>query len=400
MATRRGNGEGTIYYSEKLNKWVGQFTAGRKSDGSLNRKSVYGSTRKEVKEKMTTALSQVQDKSYIEKNDITVLTLGQQIIDNKFNANKITEATYGRALGTFNHIKNSDIADKKIQEVTISELQNFMNTKKNYANSYIDKIYEMLGSIFKEAINRDIIIKNPLNQVVKPKSTKEDKEVIALTIEEQKAFVEQVKDDEYYNIFLLALHSGMRIGELLALTPDDIDFTNKIIDINNTLTKTKKGKVIIGTRTKTYESKRKIPMTILLEPILRSSIDNFIPNENNLLFCHPNGNLIAPSTINTHFKKVCKNAGIKVVTKPITRKGIRKGKEQDVTINLKTSEVNTHMLRHTYATRCIESGIPAPVLQKLLGHKDISVTINTYTTVFNKFKEDALNNYIKYIQNI
>ena len=49
---RRGNGEGTIYYSEKLNKWVGQFTAGRKPDGSLNRKSVYGNTRKEVKEKI------------------------------------------------------------------------------------------------------------------------------------------------------------------------------------------------------------------------------------------------------------------------------------------------------------------------------------------------------------
>lgn len=108
--------------------------------------------------------------------------------------------------------------------------------------------------------------------------------------------------------------------------------------------------------------------------------------------------MIAPSTINTHLKKVCKNTGIKVVTKPIKRKGIRKGKgkEQNVIINLKTSAVNTHMLRHTYATRCIESGIPAPVLQKLLGHKDIS----TYTTVFNKFKEDALNNYIKYVQNI
>lgn len=58
------------------------------------------------------------------------------------------------------------------------------------------------------------------------------------------------------------------------------------------------------------------------------------------------------------------------------------------------------MLRHTYATRCIEADIPAPVLQKLLGHKDISITINTYTSIFNKFKEDALNNYINYIQNI
>lgn len=58
------------------------------------------------------------------------------------------------------------------------------------------------------------------------------------------------------------------------------------------------------------------------------------------------------------------------------------------------------MLRHTYATRCIEAGVPAPVMQKLLGHKDIQTTINTYTSIFDKFKNDALNNYIKYIENI
>lgn len=57
---KRGNGEGTIYFSEKLNKWVGQFSAGRKDNGKLNRKSVYGNTRKEVKEKMTKALADVQ----------------------------------------------------------------------------------------------------------------------------------------------------------------------------------------------------------------------------------------------------------------------------------------------------------------------------------------------------
>lgn len=69
-------------------------------------------------------------------------------------------------------------------------------------------------------------------------------------------------------------------------------------------------------------------------------------------------------------------------------------------MNLKTSSANTHMLRHTYATRCIEAGVPAEVLQRLLGHKSISITINTYTTIFNKFKENALENYINYIKNI
>lgn len=347
---------------------------------------------------MTKALAEVQTKTYIEKNEITIAMLGEQIIDNKFNANIITEATYARSLGTFNHIKNSDIADIEIQKVTVTELQDFINSKKDYANSYIDKIYEMLGSIFKEAIKRDIIVKNPLLNVIKPKSSKKDKEVEALTVEEQKAFVEELKDEQYKNIFLVALHTGMRIGEILALQPKDIDFDNKLINIDNTLTKNKTGKVIIGKNTKTYESTRKIPITIILEPILKDSMANYIPNKNNLLFCHSNGSVIAPSTINTQFKKICKNAGIKVITTK-KKKGIDlEGKPKYV--NYHTSTVNTHMLRHTYATRCIEAGIPAPVLQKLLGHKDISITINTYTTIFNKFKEDALNNYINYIQNI
>lgn len=395
---RRGNGEGTIYYSEKLNKWVGQFTAGKKSDGSLNRKSVYGNTRKEVKEKMTKALADIQDKTFINKSDITISQLGQSLIDIKFESNRITEATYGRALGTFNIIKESSIADIPIQKVEVYQLQDFMNKQKDYANSYIDKIYEMLGSVFKEAIKREIISKNPLLNVLKPKSTKQDKKIDSLTIEEQKAFVAELKAEQYKNIFLLALHSGMRIGEILALTPGNIDFNQKLIHITNTLTKDKNGKVKIGEKTKTYESNRDIPITIILEPILKECVSSYIPNENNLLFCHYNGSIISPSTINTQFKKICKNANIKVIT---TKK--KKGVDSDGNdkfVNLKTSMVNTHMLRHTYATRCIESGVPAEVLQKLLGHKNISITINTYTTIFNKFKINALDNYINYINNI
>lgn len=392
---RRGNGEGTIYYSEKLNKWVGQFTAGRKTDGTLNRKSVYGNTRKEVKEKMTKALADVQEHTFIEKNDITIEMLGEQLIANKYASNTISQATYNRSLCTFKHIQNSDIANMKIQKANVDELQKFMNSKKDYANTYIDKIYIMLGSIFREAIKKDIITKNPLDNVVKPRSFKKTKEVDALTIAEQKAFVIELKNDFYKNIFLIALHTGMRIGEILALQPDDLDFENKLINIDKTLTKDVNGRVIVGETTKTYESTRKIPITSILEPILMDSIESYTPNKNNLLFCHLNGSIISPSTMNTHFKKICKNANIRVVTVK-KKKGIDlNGKDKYV--NLKTSKVNTHMLRHTYATRCIEAGVPAPVLQKLLGHKDISVTINTYTTIFNRFKEEALKNYIDYI---
>ena len=397
--SKRGNGEGTIYFSEKLNKWVGQFTAGRKNDGKLNRKSVYGNTRKEVKEKITKALADVQTKTFVNKTNITISQLGQSLIENKFNANRISESTYGRSLGTFKLIQNSNLSTIPIQKVEPFQLQNFMNEQTSYANSYIDKIYEMLGSIFKEAINRDIIIKNPLNNVLKPKSEKSDKKIEAFSIDEQKAFILALNNEQYKNIFLIALHSGMRIGEILALTPNNIDLENKLIHITKTLTKDQHGKVKIGKTTKTYTSNRDIPITSLLQRVLNDSIANYIQNENNLLFCHLNGSIISPSTINTQFKKICKNANIKVV---ITQKKKNKKDKNGnyIYVNLKTSTANTHMLRHTYATRCIEAGIPAEVLQRLLGHKNISVTINTYTTIFNKFKENALENYINYIKNI
>ena len=67
---------------------------------------------------------------------------------------------------------------------------------------------------------------------------------------------------------------------------------------------------------------------------------------------------------------------------------------------LKSSNVNTHMLRHTYATRCIESGMSAVDLSKLLGHADIETTLNTYTSVFNKFKEDEIQKYLNYINQL
>lgn len=378
---KRGNGEGTIYYSEKLNKWVGQFTAGRKADGKLNRKSVYGSTRKEVKEKMTDALAKVQKNIIVDKNNITVYELGLEILDTKLSTNIIKETSYNSLSHSLNKIKNSLLGNMKIQKVTYREIQLFYNNITSLSNSYIEKINILLNLIFAESLKREYIYKNPMINVIVPKSEKETKEVDAFSIDEQKQFVNAIKNDKYKNIYTIAMFSGMRIGEILALTPDDIDFENNEIHITRSLTRDKNSNVILGKSAKTYNSKRNIPITSLFKDELEDAIKNMQPNPYNLIFTTRNQTLFSAANINCFFKRLCTKNNIKLEKNS-------KGKLE--------SKVNMHMLRHTYATRCIESGMPAHVLQKLLGHKNVSTTINTYTTIFDKYRNDEVDKSINY----
>ena len=122
---KRGNGEGSIFYSKKLNRWVGQFTAGRKADGKLNRKTVYGKTRKEVKEKITEAINNIQNNSFIEKSKITIYELGKDILDMKLKSNIIKESTYHDNFFVLNIIKN-DIGSVQVQKATSIEIQDFL----------------------------------------------------------------------------------------------------------------------------------------------------------------------------------------------------------------------------------------------------------------------------------
>lgn len=392
---KRGNGEGTIYFSEKLNKWVGQFTAGKKADGKLNRKSVYGNTRKEVKEKMTKALSDIQSKSFIEKSDITLLDTIDKYIEQLHNSNKIKDVTYKRHMNTRNIIEKLPIAYKPIQKISVSEINSNLAQITNYSNSIIEKVYGLIGQGYNFALLDKLINSNPFSirgAIIKPKSNKKTKEIEALTIEEQNAFLNELSktNDKYKNILYISIYTGMRIGEILALKGEDINIENKTINIKRTLTKDEDDKIIVGETTKTYVGKREIPFFDVLLPILSNyTTKGFIFKEND--------KFINPSTINTHFKKICKNANIKVIIVPKKKKD-RKG--LNTIVNLKTSDVNTHMLRHTFATRCIEAGMSAVVLQKLLGHKDIETTLNTYTSVFNKFKEDELKKAEEYFNKL
>ncbi|MBQ9298111.1 MAG: site-specific integrase [Clostridia bacterium] len=380
---RRSNGEGTIYYSERLKKWVGQFTANSK------RKSIYGNTKREVIEKMHKNLVNLQENKFIDKSRLTISAILDLMLQEEEKANRVSENTLLRKEATAKIIKKMYIAEMPIQKVTAVQINTCLLDLVNYSNSYISKICMLLNNVFNKAMLLNIINLNPFTikgNIVKPKSNNADKKVEAFTIEEQKKFLQQLKNKDYMykDVFYILIETGMRVGEVLALKREDIDFKNNIIHVKRTLTRDRKDFVKLGDRTKTYAGIRDIPMSAVVKNILKNN------NNINFLFLMQNGKFIPATTINGHFKRICKDAHIRECIYEFQRNGR--------TIHLKLSKVNTHMLRHTYATRCIEAGISPVVLQRILGHKDIETTLNTYTSVFNKFKEEEIEKVNTYLE--
>lgn len=377
---RRGNGEGTIFEDKKNKRWIGQYVSGIAEDGKTIRKSVYGKTQKEVVNKLNEIKYQMNNDIYVEKNGIKLVKIMEDIREEKLASNTISGGQYARLKWTINKIKNSKLGEMKIQDVTKDDIQEFLNSIKDLSDSYIKKLYEQFVQAYRRAEIKKYITYNPMYEVIKPKSDKQTKVVEALDINIQKAFTEylnntSIESEPYKNIFLIQMYMGLRVGEVLALSTENIDLENKLLYVNRTLTNDKEFGIILGNKTKTYAGNRTLPIPDFLVPIFEEQLKYTNEKLHNLIFTI-NDNYIRTSAINKELKRIFKEK-----------------------IKTSSKNISTHCLRHTYGTRCIEAGMTAVVLQRLMGHKDVTVTLNTYTSVFNKFKEDELEKVNNYLTN-
>lgn len=386
MAKKRANGEGSIS-KRKDGRWVGVATVSVNEDGSLKRKFIYGKTKAEVAEKLNKLLYQINQCSYGDAPDQTLQQWLKTWLNEytRHNIKQSTRATYDHFIEK--HIV-PELGNLSLQKITVNTIQLFYNKKTQEGRldnkgglspKTIRNMHNILHEALDQAVKNDLIPKNPSDYVVIPKMKKKD--IRYLTPDEQQSLIAACKGERLGFSIILALYTGLRLGELLGLQWKDIDFEAHTLSVNRTFNRLKsfdinsdsKTELVIGTP-KSKNSIRTIPVNkrIIsefkthkeLQDIEKSKAGNAYQDAD-FVFANPIGEPIEPRTFQDFFKKIIKKSEI--------------------------SDANFHALRHTFATRALELQVPIKVVSQIMGHANIQITLDTYSHVSAEYMREAMN---------
>ena len=302
--------------------------------------------------------------------NITVNELVDRYLATKTGVKYNTQMNYNFVK---NILKAHPFGDTKISRVKTSDAKLFLiklQQEDGRGYSSVKTIRGVLRPAFQMAVDDDVLNKNPFGfqlagVVVNDSVTRE-----AITKEQMNKFLKFVHDDnvycKYYEVIYILFHTGMRISEFCGLTISDIDLANNIVNIDHQLQRTSDMKYILDT-TKTDAGTRKLPITQDVADCFRSILeDRKKPRYEKMIKGH------------TGFLFLDKNGNPEVAMHWQHRLNHMVKRYNDI-YRVQMPNITPHVCRHTYCSNMAKSGMNPKTLQYLMGHSDISVTMNTYT---------------------
>ena len=374
---RRAKGEGTVRL-RKDGRWEGTYIAGVDENGKKFRKNVLAKSKLECVEKLNAAQAQyakeqeiIANCGYLKEADPTLNSWYKIWVENFLNG-AIKEYTLFSYCTTIERYILPRIGDLKLSEIdgvvcqkmcndllTNGRTRDVKNKGPGLSSVKVQDVKRLLGNYLQKAVDEGIIEKNPTKKVKIPNDKKI--EMQTMKREEIGVFLEEAKRSGLYEFYLLELSTGLRLGEITALTWDDFNYKYKTITVNKNAPR-----VYFDNETttpKTENSVRTLQLTddcaTLLECMkLRK------PDDSNIMFPDPKtGGMRNGSAVTVQLHRIQRRAGL--------------------------PRIRFHDLRHTFATLMLEQGVDIKTVSYMLGHSDVRFTMNRYMHVTETLQKNA-----------
>ncbi|MFD2613574.1 tyrosine-type recombinase/integrase [Paenibacillus gansuensis] len=280
----------------------------------------------------------------------------------------------------------------RLKDLTRSEYQKWIiELRSHYSEGTVRRIHSIFSTAMVDAVHEyNILRENPIQKIKIPKDTESKEKVQFFEKNELEQFLNSVAKPiknakykhsiQYYALFTLLSRSGLRIGEALALTWDDINFDERTINVNKTLVyplnstpylstpKSKKSNRVVKLDEETISLMRKHRVN-QKEVILM--YEHYQPSKDKVMFHQHDGRWLRTNVVREYFKEVCKRADLPILS--------------------------PHALRHSHAVHLLEAGANLKYVSERLGHASVKVTADTYLHITKKLEDDALDLYNKYM---
>ena len=404
--TKRTNGEGSIFQRKDTGIWVGSLTIGYDEKGRQKRKTVYGKNQTEVAKKLSEISGRIKNNSYeiIEHKTFGELMCEWLLV---FKKSAVSPRTFEGIIRNFRLHIEPIIGNMKIYEIDTYVVQKVINKliDEDYSLNVIKKNKHLIAQFFDYAIDNKWVTENPTRKIlIKIKDRKiysGQEKYKALTPEARTKFLEALNKDEanfLKPLCYVLLFAGLRIGEAIALQWKNVNFENKTLKVERSVTQVPKfdseGRIlsratVIGD-TKTTCSVREIPITDIVVNTLLAWRDKQIERE------RTNRDVTAELRAPTSFIFANDDGSVRTYSgcRMIFDRFIKRH-------NLGKYNIHFHGLRHTFSNMLFEMNENPKAIQQLLGHRDVKTTITVYNSVDNEYirnTTDKLNEKIKEVE--